>query len=170
MAFFEEYYNKTIFCDYIILHVARTPRSHHKLEELAELLKNRLEERFRVRIKLIITEPFKVKVIAAPYCCYNWKYGPFERLVRTMKADKAGCLIILGQRASESTTRARLGKWGTFHGCMALRPVYKWSKIATWLKALDILPEAEKLWKLVSRVNNGHTSLDCVRCLRLLKK
>ena len=142
----------------------KTPLSHQKLEEYALLLTRRVNERFNTNLKLVVTEPDKIKVEKPPACRWVWKQNPTQRFLKSLKH----CLIITGQRKTESILRSKLGEKGILYGKPVFRPVYNKTKTYCFEKAVEIMPELEELWKKMY-TETKHTSLDCMKCLRWKK-
>ena len=161
-----EYHEKFgVNYQYGFMIVNKTPLSHQKLEEYALLLTERIIEKFNTNLKLIITEPVKIKVEKPPACRWVWKQVPTQRFLKSLKH----CLIITGQRATESILQSKLGEKGVLYGKPVFRPVYNKTKTYCFRKAVEIMPELDETWRKLY-AETKHTSLDCIKCLRRSRK
>jgi len=151
--FIEEEQGIEYSCAYLVFN--KTPLTHPKYLELLELLSQRLGVRY------FITEPTGY-AYRPPTCRNAWKINPLKHLIERFCKP---VLLVTGQKRIDSPVRSKLGKFGKWfvNGVYVYRPIYEW--ISTWNYAVEILPEAKTVWKEI-KSKHGHTSLDCVPCLR----
>jgi len=141
--------------------VNKTPLSHSKLEEYASLLVSRINSLYDARLKLIVTEPDSWNLHKPPAYRWLYKQNPTRRFLSSFKSG----VIVTGQRKREGVLRRKLGFEGELYGKQVLRPVFDKSKEYCFQKAILLLPELKEVWRKLY-IETGHTSLDCVKCLR----
>jgi len=159
--FFERF--TEISFDYGFIVVNRTPLSHESLEDYAKLLLDRVNRRYDASLKLIITEPDSWNLHKPPACRWLYKQNPTRRFLSSFKSG----VIVTGQRKREGVLRKKLGFEGELYGKQVLRPVFDKSKEYCFQKAILLLPELKDVWRKLY-IETGHTSLDCMTCLRRL--